>query len=139
MGAGLVDLVLGDGEVLAQDRQIDGGAHGVQVGQAAAEAAGLGEHGDGAGAAALVRAGQGGRLGDLGERALGGARPLHLGDHPDPRGVGASAVQGRVGVTRRGGGGHQLGQARLGQGTAARLEVLTDAVDDLLEDGHADQ
>ena len=53
---GLVHLVAGDDEVLAQHRHVDGGAHRVEVGLRAAEAAPLGEHADHPGAAGGVLA-----------------------------------------------------------------------------------
>src|SRR5699024_6473490 len=46
---GLVELVLVDHEVLAQDRDVHGGAYGVEVVEAAGEAAGFGEHAHGSG------------------------------------------------------------------------------------------
>ena len=54
VGARLPHLVAGDHEVLAQHRDVDRGAHGVEVVEAAAEAALLGEHADHAGAAGRV-------------------------------------------------------------------------------------
>ena len=53
---GLVHLVAADDEVLAQDRDVDDGADGVEVGLRAAEAAPLGEHADHPGAAGGVLA-----------------------------------------------------------------------------------
>ena len=46
VGPGLPHLVAGDDEVLAQHRDVDGGPDGVEVVEAAAEPALLGEHGD---------------------------------------------------------------------------------------------
>ena len=83
MGPGLPELVARDDEVLAQDRDVDRAAHGVEVVEAAAEAAPLGEHADDGGAAGLVVGGERGRVGDGGERALGRAGPLDLGDDRD--------------------------------------------------------
>ena len=62
-GAGLDQLVAGDDEVLAQHRDVDGGADGAQVVEAAAEAALLGEHADRGGTAGgvLPRRGRPGR------------------------------------------------------------------------------
>ena len=66
VGAGLVDLVGADDEVLAQDRDRHLGPNRVEVVERAAEAALLGEHADDAGAAGLVVGGQPGRVGDRG-------------------------------------------------------------------------
>ena len=90
-GAGLPQLVGGDDEVLAQHRDVDGGAHGDEVGEAAAEAALLGEHADRRGTTGCVVGGQRGRVGDRGQRALAGAGPLDLGDHADTRTRGTPA------------------------------------------------
>ena len=129
---GLPQLVRGDDEVLAQDRDVDLGAHGLQVGERTAEAALLGQYGDDGGAARLVVGGEPGRVGDRGERALGRAGALDLADHLD-----AVAAQG--GHTVLGGG--RLGRALLELVEAdARLplrEVGTDSVDDLVEHTHA--
>ena len=57
-----------------------------QVGERAAEVAALRQHADRAGAAVLVRDGQGGRIGDLGELTAGRARALDLGDDLHPVG-----------------------------------------------------
>ena len=51
VGAGLEDLVVGDDEVLAQHRNMHGGANLVEIIKAAEESAAFGEHGDGACAA----------------------------------------------------------------------------------------
>ena len=80
MGAGLPQLVAGDDEVLAQHRDVDRGAHGVQVGERPAEPALLGEHADDGGAAGLVVGGERGRVVDGRELALGRAAALDLGD-----------------------------------------------------------
>ena len=71
VGAGLEDLVVGDDEVLAQHRNVHGGADLVEIVKAAEESAAFGEHGDGACAAPLVLAGQRGRVRDVGQVALG--------------------------------------------------------------------
>ena len=98
--AALPQLVAGDDEVLAQHRHVDPRADGVEVGQAAAEAARLGEHADDAGAAGLVVGGQAGGVGDRGERALAGAAALDLGDDGD-----AGPAQHRGAVERAADGG----------------------------------
>lgn len=87
--ARLPQLVRGDDEVLAEDRDVDLGADGLQVGQRAAEAALLGEDGDDGRPAGLVVRGERGRVGDGGQRALGGAGALDLADDGD-----ALAAQG---------------------------------------------
>ena len=58
VGAGLPDLVGGDDEVLAQHRDVDGGANRGEVGEAAGEPALLGQDADDARAADLVVAGE---------------------------------------------------------------------------------
>ena len=70
--AGLPNLVLVDGEVLTQHGDVHGGAHSVQVGEGAVEAALFGEYGDRCGATCLVAGGERGGVGDFAEGALGG-------------------------------------------------------------------
>ena len=55
-GASLEHLVLGRDEVLAEDRQRDGGLDGLEVGEASLEAASLGQDRDRGCAALLVEA-----------------------------------------------------------------------------------
>ncbi len=130
--AGLPELVGGDDEVLAQDRDVDLGADGLQVGEGAAEAALLGQDADDGRAARLVVGGEPGGVRDGGQRALGGAGPLDLADHGD-----ALALEGRDAV---------LGLARLRRSLLELVEsdaclplreVGTDPVDDLVEHTHA--
>ncbi len=131
-GPGLEHLVGLDHEVLAQQRGVDGGAHGAQVVEAAAEAALLGEHADRGGPAGGVLAREGGRVGDLGQVALARAAPLHLGDHARARlAQGRHRVAGRVDVGERGA---QVGLAGRGLPDG---EVGAHARDDLVEHGHA--
>ena len=112
--AGLEHLVGIDQEVLAQQRYVDGGPHRAEVVEAAAEPALLGEHADRGGPAGGVLPRQGGRVGDLGEVALAGAAPLHLGDHAGAgRAQPRHRVPGRVDVGERG------PQVRLGHGPSA--------------------
>ena len=87
VGAGFVDLVVGDDEVLAQHRNMHGGADLVEIIKAAEEFATFSEHGNGACAALLVLAGQRGRVRDVGEVALGRGRALDFGDHRDAIGA----------------------------------------------------
>lgn len=89
----LPELVRGDDEVLAQDRDVDLGPDGLQVGQRAAEAAPLGQYGDDGRAARLVVGGERRGVGDGGQRALRRAGALDLADDLD-----AVAVQGRDAV-----------------------------------------
>ena len=128
----LPQLVRGDDEVLAQDGDVHPGADRLQVGQRAAEAALFGEDGDDRRAARLVVGRESGRVGDRGERALGGAGPLDLADDLD-----AVAAQRGDAVLGRG----SLRRALLELVEAdARLplrEVGTDSVDDLVEHTHA--
>ena len=74
-------------------------AHLGEVVDGAAEAPLLGQHADHGGAARLVVGGERGRVGDRGERALGRAGPLDLGDHGDAlaaqRGRARRAATGR--------------------------------------------
>ena len=67
VGTGLVELVFVHHEVLAQDRDVHGGAHRVEVGEAAVETAGLREHTDGPGSACGIQAGEGAWVGNLSE------------------------------------------------------------------------
>lgn len=73
---GLPQLVRGDDEVLAQDRDVDLGADRLQVGERAAEAALLGEDRDDGRAARLVVRGERGRVGDGGQGPLEGDERL---------------------------------------------------------------
>ena len=83
----LVHLVGADDEVLAQDRDVDPGAHGGEVGQRPAEPALLGEDADHPGAALGVGDGELGGIRDRGQLTLRRAAPLHLRDDPDPGGA----------------------------------------------------
>ena len=87
VGAGFVDLVVGNDEVLAQHRNMHGGANLVEIIEATEESAAFGEHGNGACTAPLVFAGQRGRVRDVGEVALGRGRALDFGDHRDAIGA----------------------------------------------------
>ena len=82
--AGLVHLVRADDEVLAQHRDVDGGAHRVEVVERAAEPAPLGEHAD----RRARRPPRSRRPARPGRRSsasapLRRAGALHLGDHGD--------------------------------------------------------
>src|SRR5699024_11654984 len=101
---GLVELVLVDHEVLAQDRDVHGGAHGVEVVEAAGEAAGFGEHAHRSGTAGGIEACECAGGGDLGQIAAGRRLPLALGDEAE---VG---VQGEL----AGGGGRAVSYIVLG-------------------------
>ncbi len=106
-------------------------AHRVEVVEAAAEAALLGQHADGGRAPALVRRGQGSRVGDAREVALAGAAALHLGDH---RGARAPERRQRVAGRRhveQPGAQLALGDLRLPPG-----QVFAHARDDVVEHGH---
>ena len=98
VGAGFVDLVVGNDEVLAQHRNMHGGANLVEIIEAAEEFATFSEHGNGACAALLVLAGQRGRVRDVGEVALGRGRALDFGDHRDA--IGALEPSCRVNRSR---------------------------------------
>ncbi len=131
--AGLPQLVARDDEVLAQHRDVDRGAHRVQIGQRAAEPALLGEHADAGRTAGFVVGGERGRVVDACELALGRAAALDLGDHPDP----VLAAQRRYPVDGRpacGGGGLEVihGQQRLTLG-----QVGAHAFEDVVEHAHA--
>ena len=97
-----------DHEVLAQHRDVDGGAHGVEIGERPAEPALLGEHRDRGRSPVGVLRGERGRIGDLRERALARAGALHLGDDGDAPRVAGGVERGErvacgrcgVGVTR---------------------------------------
>jgi hypothetical protein len=92
-GAGLPYLVAADNEVLAQQWDLDSGAHRAQVSEVATERAFLGEDADPRRTALLVVARQLGRVRDLGQRALAGAATLDLRDHRDT-GTGTQAGSG---------------------------------------------
>src|SRR5438105_1739297 len=78
-GTRLPQLVRGDDEVLAQDRNRDRAADRQEVVEAAVEATLLGQHADGGGTTRGVVGGQRSRIGDVGQLAPAGARPLDLG------------------------------------------------------------
>ncbi len=130
VGAGLSHLVGVDHEVLAQHGDPHGGAHGVEVGEAAVKPALLGEDADDARAPSGIRRGETTGLGDLREGALARARALDLGDDADAAGV----TQRRDGVE----GGRDVGDPRLEvgerHGRPATVEVLADPADDPVED-----
>ena len=131
VGAGLPHLVVGDHEVLAQHRHPDRGAHGIEVVEAAAEAALLGEHRHGRRSPGLVGHREGGGVGDVGQRTLARAGPLDLGDERQ-----AGAAQHGIGVDRR-----ARGMARACSTSDSEVrrsrqrEVLTDPGDDGVQDG----
>ena len=128
----LPDLVARDDEVLAQHRDVDGGPDGGEVGEAAAEAAPLGQDADDRGAAGLVVGGEPGRIGDGGERALARAGALHLGDDLD----GLAVTERRLRRHRRGTAlGERLELGEVGAGLALD-EVLPDAGEDVVEHSH---
>ena len=128
VGARLEDLVLGDHEVLAQDRHRDRATDGVEVVEAAVEAALLGEDADRRGPRLGVGARQGGGVGDGGEGALAGAGPLDLRDEREA--VGAQAL---LGVDGGGGVVDPAGQVGQAHPVDAGSEVLTDPGDDGVE------
>ena len=82
--AGLEHLVRRGDEVLAQHRHRHGRPDGLEVGEAALEAAFLGEHGDRGGSPGLVQGRLQGGVGDRGEVAARRARALDLGDDLHP-------------------------------------------------------
>ena len=110
----------------------DRGADGAQVGEAATEAALLGEHADRGRATALVGGGQLGRVGDVGQRALARAAALDLGDH-----AGAGRPEARHRVARARGGRGERRHLVVRRSRGARREVDAHAGDDLVEHGHA--
>ena len=96
--------------------------------QRAAEVALLGEHADHACAAGLVLPGELGRITDGGQRALGRAATLHLGDHADAGGAqGGERVVGGPSVAPR------SPSSSSGTSGLARGDVLTDTGDDLVQ------
>ena len=132
VGPGLPQLVRGDDEVLAQDRDVDLGADGLQVGERTAEAALLGEDRDDGRAAGLVVRGERGRVGDGGKGALGGAGALDLAD--DGHALAAQGGDSVLGLGSARGAFLELVEAD----TRLPLrEVGADAVDDLVEHTHA--
>lgn len=133
VGPGLVDLVLVDREVLAQHRDAHGAAHGVQIGQRAAEAALLGEHGDHGRTAALVGGGQGGGVVDRRQRALRRRGALDLRD--DLQGVAVQTAQRGPGIQGRGRGAGRAPDLLERDGGSAHLEVLSDPLDEGVQHG----
>ena len=128
----LPQLVGRHDEVLAQQRHRDASAYGVQVGQAPAEAALLGEDADDRGAPGLVVLGQRGRVGDRRQRALGRAAALDLRDDRH-----AESAQDRLGVQ-----GRRLGRSTVLELVQARAglplgQVLPHADEDVVEHAHA--
>ena len=85
VGTRLVDLVVGDDEVLAQQRNVNRRADLVEIVQRAEEPPAFGEHGNRARTAALVFAGQGRRGRGYRSNApwMAGQAPLDFGDHGD--------------------------------------------------------
>ena len=130
--ARLPDLVGLDDEVLAEHRDPHRGPDGGQVLQRTPEPAPLGEHGDGGRPAGLVLESQRGWILDGRERALAGARALHLGDHGQ-----AVAAQPRQGVEGRGGRRHGSLQLFLRHPIHASGQVGADPEDDVVQDRHA--
>jgi hypothetical protein len=126
--ARLVHLVAGHHEVLAQQRHLDRRPHRVEVLQAPAEPARLGQHRHAARAAGRVLLGQVGRVGDVGERALRRRRPLDLGDHPD-----AGLAQQRVRVQRGWCGRRQVADLRHRYLLLAGRDIVPYAGQDLVE------
>ena len=96
----LVDLVGGDDEIVDEDGDIDGGARGVEIRQAAVGAHGLGDHGDAGGAAGGVEAGQHGHVPHPAEVGEGGGDALDLRDDGDRAAAGAQGVEGVGGAVR---------------------------------------
>src|SRR6185369_10430698 len=129
----LPQLVARDDEVLAQHRDVDRGADGVEVLERAAEATLLGEDADDGSAARLVVGRERGRVGDGRERALGRAAALDLGDDPDA----VVAPQRRDTVTCLRPRGRELLEYAERDAGLAKSEVGADAVQDLVEHGHA--
>jgi len=125
-------LIAGHHEVLAQQRSIDAGPHGVEIGQAAAELAPLGQDADDAGPTGGVVTSEPGRVGDLGEGALARARALHLGDDLDPARGGQRGVRiVDVGRPRR-----ELAQVVQRRHSLACREVFAHPADDVVQDAH---
>ncbi|GFJ88290.1 hypothetical protein Prum_019320 [Phytohabitans rumicis] len=128
---GLVHLVAGDHEVLAQDWHLHGGPHRHQVVQGPAEPPALGQHADAPGTARGVLRGQVSRVRDLGELPLGRGRPLDLRDHPDAR-----LAQRRVRVERGRGGRREFLDPFQRDPLLSQLDVLAHAGEDLVEHTH---
>ncbi len=85
--ARLVHLIGVDHEVLAQHRQVAGGACGFQIGRRALEELDVGQYRKAGGAATLVRLGNSWRHEVLANHPLRRARLLDLGDHAGQSGV----------------------------------------------------
>src|SRR5579875_3609234 len=132
MRPGLPELIGADDEVLAEHGHLHGRADCGEVLAAAAEPPGLGQHADHAGTACLVVHRQGGRVGDRGDRALGRARPLHLGDDGD-----ILALQQRDRVPRGWRPAGSLLEAVQRDVTLPCRQVGTHSVENLVEYAHA--
>ena len=132
VGPGLPELVGADHEVLAQHRHLHRVPDRGQVLQAAAEPARLGQHADHARAAGLVVHGQRGRVGDRGQRALGRAGPLDLGDDGD-----VGALERGHDVARRRRPRRRLLQAVKRDIPLPRRQVGTHSLEDVVEHAHA--
>ena len=104
----------------------------VQVGQAAAEPALLGEHADHPGAAGLVVGGQPGRVGDGRQRAFGRAGPLDLGD--DRNVIAAQRGHHIEGRRHPAGAFLQLVQRYI---PLPGFKVSADSIEDLVKHAHA--
>ena len=91
-------------EVLAQDRQVDGGARLGEVAVVALEARAVGQHAEAGGAAGGVGGGERGGVEVVADQALGRARLLDLGDQRRSRGPrrGAAPRRSRAAGRRRG-------------------------------------
>src|SRR5690606_18568777 len=95
---GVEDVALGDGEVLAQDRQLAGRTGGLEVGGRAAEELDVGEHRQASRSPTCIRGRHYRRIEPGVEVALRGRTPLDLADHRQLLGrrqCGAEAARGR--------------------------------------------
>ncbi len=124
-------LVLGQREVLAQERHADGAADGSEKIQMALEILLVGEHGDGVGAVTGIRGGEGHGIERGRQHAARRRRLLHLGDQPH---AGGARPQRFFEVA----GGRQVPAARLEHGQWRRLlapvKLLALVADDVVQD-----
>ena len=129
----LVDLIRRDDEVLAQNRNIHGRAHGVKIRKRTVEATLLGEHRNDRRSPCLVRGSKRSRIRDRCKRALGRRGTLHLGDDLDGT---IAAPQGTERILRLRDLGLHLLDASQRDAVFTLFQVLPDPGDNVIENAH---
>ena len=133
VGAGLMDLVGRDDQVVDQDGHVHGAPHGVEVLQGAVGAQRLGDHRDAGRPPVLVEARQDRDVADPGQVGEVGRGALDLGD--DGHGPAARAQDGGR-IEGRGRGAHQLAQVLQRQAPLAGPHGGAGRLGELLEPVH---